>query len=1322
MIGQGRPSSSALVTARAAPLRLRVTRLGRRALAHGATLVVWLCLALTAVAQVDLTGEPLRLRITWGTGQASRWHGRIALDKGSLSDLELLGLNADAAGSIWLEDGVVRVALLSAHQADAIEISAAASKDAKLLIEFSTAAGAAPLRAEVQLAEVRRNPYALPLDNLGNSLRVEIAPHNALRIATDRGVFIFSPGEQFAFELQAVLPDLVAGTSLDIRSTLSPARGKETLWSDEQRLEVPVDGHPTVMLRAPLPAAEGVYRIHVAATRPSGFRERFFPGAAAPLAERSLEIVVLDPRRQDATPTDPWEKMLEIDPSNARWSERLPSWAQVRRIPGLNRGPLGSMRAGTIDHPLGRFVELPPTAPGAEPHWQAYSLPLEAVGAPYLLEIDYPADQEQHFGVSIVEPNAAGVVEGIGRDTGVYVEGLGRSELTQKQTHRLVFWPRTQAPLLLVTNHHPTAPAHFGHVRVSKRKANQLTASQPPGPLPSDRLVAAYLAGPFAAETFGVSAGPSAAGRLNADARNTSDWQSLYESGTRLADYLRYSGYNGAVVSAVADGRSIYPSRMLLSPTWRDTHCAAAGVPEASTTDGFELTLRVFDRDQLALIPAMQFAAPLAELEPLRRGSDPQTSGLEWVGPDGRTWLETQGAKDGLAPYYNLLDLRVQQAMFQVIRELLDRYGHHPALAGLAIQLSGDGYAQLPPLDWGLDDATVGRFERDTRILLAATGPDRFAARHALLTGQHADVWRAWRAARVTQFYDQLAALLRSNNNQRRLLLTTEQSLSHPQLAARIRPNILAESRVDATLLDLGIHRQWLQRVPGIVVCPTRYVEPMVPLPDRAADLELNEAFAAWQVNPASPSAALLYHRPQRLRVTSFAAKSPFKVAGDVEIVSQPLPHGAAVRQPYVATLLNTDPAIVVDGGELLPLGQEDALREVRTILQRLPVTAQVAEVHQQPLLVRTYSEPTGVTLLVVNTCPWRAKAQITLDVSQAATLEPLVGANGKSEAAVVPRRDLAPGKQPWTLSLEPYGVQAVRIAAVDVKVANARADVSDAAKTELAARLTDLAERDLTAPRDYPALTNAGFEPLGGGALPGWQLAGNSQTATADLDGTAPRGGKTCLYFQSRGQFAALESNIFPTPPTGQLAVTVFVRGLDANPRSELRMVLEAERAGHVYRRSAIVGSPAAPATQRTDDPWGRPYAILVNDLPLDSRGKMRIKFELSGPGEVWLDEVKLYDLLFPLSFYANARTEKLEFLQLIHAAQSAYEAGRVTDSVQWLESYWPRFLTAYTPLVERKVAAELPKTGPPPPADQQQQPTPSLGERIKKFMPTWR
>jgi hypothetical protein len=117
-----------------------------------------------------------------------------------------------------------------------------------------------------------------------------------------------------------------------------------------------------------------------------------------------------------------------------------------------------------------------------------------------------------------------------------------------------------------------------------------------------------------------------------------------------------------------------------------------------------------------------------------------------------------------------------------------------------------------------------------------------------------------------------------------------------------------------------------------------------------------------------------------------------------------------------------------------------------------------------------------------------------------------------------------------------------------------------------------------------------------------------------------------------------------------------------------------------------------------------------------------MRVRFELAGRGEVWLDNVKLYDLLFPLKFYPHAQAEIKQFFILIHAAQRAVEAGRIADSVRLLEGYWPRFITAYAPLTQPRIAAEpQPKVEPQsaPPANQDQQPTPSISERIKRFVP---
>jgi hypothetical protein len=1309
MIGQGRPSSSAFACARYMGRKLRRACLGRASI-WAIALAIGSATSLPGIAQDRPEAQPIRLRITWGGGEARRWFGRFGLERGSMSDLVLLGHNADEAGSVWLDEGKVQVASLGQRIQDIIEVTAASGSDATLLFELSHDAMLPRSEIPVALSEVLKEPFEQRLDDRGNSLRVEVVPAQALQVETERDQFIFAPGEQFTLDVTAMIPDAAPGTTLDFRTTLSPARGEGVLWKSDQRLAVPVESPPRLRLSVPLPNEEGAYSVRLAAMRPAGFRDRFF-GTPTPLAERKLDLVVLSEQRPAPGHAAQWETVLEIDPTAPRWWERLPNWTQLRRIPGLNRGPLGSLRASYVETPLGHFIELPPTAPDADPHWQAYSLPLEAAGAPHVLEIEYPAEQEQHLGISIVEPNASGVIEGIGRDGGVYVEGFGRT--AEKATHRIVFWPRTQAPLLLVTNAHPTAAGHFGHIRVRKLKS---------GPLPdaandrsSERLVAAYVARPLLAETFGASKARDP--RREPAQGSGDDWQTIYESATRLAEYVRYGGYNSAVVSSIADGSASYPTSLLM-PTPRNSGGGRSA--DDDPRDALELMFRVFDREGLALLPAVQFASPLPELESLRRRSDPQLSGLEWIGPDGRTWLDARGTSDGLAPYYNLLDSRVQQAVIRAIGEMVARYGKHTSFSGLAVQLSGRGYTQLPPLDWGLDDATIGRFEGDTGIQLAASGPGRFAARRAQLTGEHMAAWRGWRAARVSEFYQQLARVVCDSESGRRLLVTFEEAFAHPQLAARVRPALIGENQVDAALLDAGIDRHALQQVPGLVLCRAQFVGTTQPLCGAAVDLEINHSMAGWhrEPDPAGTPAAVLYHRPQRGRLNSFAAKSPIQVEGELRVVRQSVAHGAIARQPYVTALVDNDARLLLDGGELLPFGSEDALRTVRSIVQRLPAAAAIAEHSAQPVFVRSYAEPQGTTLLVMNACAWPTKAEIALEVPQPTLLEPLVAlANGSK---VTPQaRQLGEGKQSWMLSLEPYAIEAVRIRTPGAKVVAVQAETSDAAKRELSARLADLANRDLTAPHEYRALANPSFESLSGaGPVPGWKTSGD---ATAELDATTPQDGKTCAYFHGRGELAALESDTFPTPPTGQLALTVFARCQDVDPRTEMRIVFAANHDGQEYRRAFIVGG-GQPGSQRLEPQW-RPYAILVNDLPLDDHGRMRVRFELTGPGEIWLDNVKLYDLLCSLGYYPKAQAEIKQFLILLHAAERTVESGRLTDSLRLLEGYWPRFIMAYMPVrpPQQPIAAKRNDNEPasPPPTDEDQEPAPSISERIKRFVP---
>ncbi len=961
--------------------------------------------------------------------------------------------------------------------------------------------------------------------------------------------------------------------------------------------------------------------------------------------ERSFQVVVLDRLPKPAAPDATWRSVLEIDPANPAWSTRLPDWTQLRRLPlGLSRRPIGDVRTSTVTLPTGVYVELPPTPPQGEPHWQAFPLAIESLGTPHLLEIDYPNDQEQHLGISIVEPDAGGRFVTIGRDSGVYVEGLGASERVEKQTHRLVFWPHTNSPLVLVTNLHPTAPARFGHIRVLKRTASTIATEPWSATPPSGRLVAAYLARPVRGQKPAAVA-TAAAGTANNESAD--DWLTLYDGALHLSEYLNYAGYNAAAINVFADGGPLVPRKLLHTERHADIRPIDLDA-DLAPADGLELALRIFDRAGLALIPTLEFTASLPELESLRERTDAQTGGIELVGPGGQSWLAAHPEEPATTARYNLLDDRVQQALLDVAREVIQRYGRHPSFDSLAVRLSGRGYGVLPDLDWGLDDTTIARFERDTGVHLSANGPDRFLLRQQLLTGKYADPWRSWRAARITQFYRQLAELVAASGGKRRLVLTTEDLLVGSEAASKVRPNVIAKPRLDRAMLDMGVDWQALGKLPGVTVLPTRYVDSMAPLVDRALDLSINDGFSAL----AKPSAAaLFYHRPQRHTFASFDAQSPF--AAHAQLLTQSAANGARARQAYVAAFAESDPTLVLDGGDVMPLGQEDSVRNLRAIVKSLPPGPALSVRREHNVTVRSYVDRGQAICVIANECPWHADVALDVVASAATDAVPLVEA--KDGVSSLSNEHFEAGRQTWSLELAPYDVHAVRFNRGRVDVQTIRCRISEAGQKELATRIKELKQRDLTATPPYAVLRNSSFEPVAGQHLPGWKLIGDPQQVSADLDATMPQEGRTCLYLKNTGPgVATIESEAFATPPTGQLVMWLFVRGQNVAPDSELRLEFEVDAASAPIRQFTVLGG-SRPGATPLNTAWGSGYAFQGENLPMDSHGKMRIKFELRGPGEVWIDNVQLFDLLFPFAFYELSEPEKLKLVQMITAADNA-------------------------------------------------------------------
>jgi len=1292
--------------------------------------MLWWCCLFWAVPAAFAHADPsdplaIGLRIAWGGGAEGSerpWRGTIRLTQGSFTKITPLGLEADGPGSQWIEDGVIHVESPSSRAYDAIDVEATAPLDAVCHVVFEAARGAGEKAKEVDvpLKVLAPGTHSSPLDERGNRLFVSRSPGDQLHVRCTRDSLVFSPGESFGFEVEPRCLPVVDESPLRVRAQLWSVAGGQRMWAEER--DAPAAGAGNVTFELKVPDGEGVYNLSIVAAN-TRLGERLGLPWNKPLAERQVQLVVVGPK----TPPGPSNeanalttRALEIDPTSTRWRERL---AGVALLPALRKGPLGSGDAARWDHPkFGQMMQLGPSR-NSEPSWEAYPLPLTSPGQPHVLELEYPSDVPQTMGISLLEPNAAGAVGPIGLDSGVYVSDEEAEETPRLVKHRLVFWPRTKAPLLLITNQRAGASAVYGKLRVltaAHRSFASLSLGRGsveqhalPRALasasPARRLLAAYFDRPLMTENFCAAQAVDPTSHTSLD-----DWTTFYQGGTRLVEYLHYAGMNGAMLTVLADGSTIYPSQ-LLAPTPRyDTGVFFSTGQDVVRKDVLELLFRLFDRDALQLVPAVQFAAPLAQLEPLRRSGE---VGIELVGADGKRWLEKNSAREGLAPHYNPLDPRVQQAIEAVIDELVGRYAGHPSFGGLAVQLSAQGYTQLPPGDWGYDDVTIARFERETGVHVPGSGERRFAERAKFLgkssgAGSAADdphdIWLRWRATSLANFHRRLEKRVAASHKGAKLYLAGATMLDHPVLQRKLRPALPRQVRIEDVLLSIGIDPKAYVGRPSVVLMRPHRIAPAEALAIQGGHLEMNLASDADDVfASALGKAALFYHQPQKMNLPSFDSQRPFGTVHTLTwLVSELSPSAHRNRRRFVHAMAASDVPAMFDGGWLLPLGQEEALGELFSVYRELPI-ADFKNVAQgtQPVTVRRAVVGQDTFVYLVNDSPWPATVAMDLDLPRGCQMAKLGRSLGVGPLVPAGRTSN------WTIAMRPYDMVGVRFSSPAASIVHTHVQLPDGVPVALDRRIQDLVAR-ARALGTLPPLSapeNPGFElPSPGGRIVGWSAAVKDGGAVT-IDRNTKQHGNQSVHLISRGSFVSLTSNPVVPPKTGRLLISASLRVSEVAEAPRVRLAVRARHEGSEFTRFGIIGGSQTAASPLGPQ-WAR-YDFPLDDLPTEGVSDLRVSFELLGAGEVWLDDVQLYDLAFQPN-------ERIELTKIITLAYSRLKAGEVGDCARLLDGYWPQFLVANVPLTQTPiaVAARAARPNPPPPPEPERQ---GPLNRIRGYMP---
>jgi hypothetical protein len=1306
----------------AVPLSIaRCRDLGRSAL-------IVVCMLWTSLVMAD--DVRVRLRVEWGGGPERVWQGSIGLTQGKLFNVAPLGLEADESATIWNEAQRVLVQGRSPRTYDGVDFSIEAPRESMVRLELHGSDEAKPQRIELPLAQLIDEPHNAALDQRGARVLIRRTPGDKLRVQFYRDHLIFAPGETWHVAVEPAISGNAPGSKLRLQSRMLAGDNSQA-WSDDREWTAPAEGEASApaMLAVTMPQQEGVYDLVLQASR-RAITDRI--GLRNVTEERRVQLVVVAPqkpvlRTEPQPPT--FDVLAEIDPAQPAWWDRFAAWpANLPRLPNTRRGPLGNGNLATFDHPLGKLARL--GTGGREPDmaWEAYPLPITRLGQPHIVEVEYPTDAAQTLGLSIVEPNAAGAVIPIGLDSGVYLPPEASDQTPTIERHRLIFWPRTNSPLLLVTNRRHGQSAVYGKIRLLGQKTSMWPTLQriaePIAPLPrasiagnvtTGRQWLAYYDRPLFAENFGA---PQALDANSATTgRTLHDWHTFDTGSRRLTEYLNHVGYSGAIVSVLADGATIYPSRIVEPTSRHDDGVFFASGQDPMRKDVVELLMRHCDREGLRLIPAVQLAAPLKPLENLIRAGGPQAVGVELLGVDGQPWRATHTARQGLAPYYNPLHPQVQEAMLAVIAELVDRYSQHTAFGGVAIQMTADGYAQFPGAEWGLDAMTVARFEQEAGVSLAGHGTQ--TDRAAAVLAQHRPLWLAWRAKQLALWYQRASEYVATRKPGSKLHLLPGDLLNRVELDRDLRPALPKQVTIDQLWAVVGVEPALLRALPHVTLMRPERETPVNSITASAIDLEFNSA-TEWDQEfvDADEPAWLFFHPPLETRLQSFDAKSPFKKTS-MRLVTEASPAGARNRQRFAHALAKHDTTLMADGGWLLPLGQEDEIRDLVASYRGLPATRfETLAPATPPVTIRTFADAERSYLYLVNDSPWKATVTLVVEAPEGCRLDPL-GATRR-----FPPLQGDGERRWWTIDLAPYDVVSGVFSSPQARVSSPTIRLPNQAQEWLDTRIAELWARaaTLNSPTLPQLAPNTDFElsPVGTLTPSDWEIDPRAGSQVK-LDDQQRHGGRYSAHIIAGTFGAELRSRSFAPPATGRLSLSIWLRVNDAEQQSAIRVGVQGELQGRPWTRAATLGSVAGASPLHAT--WTQ-YLLEVPELPSDTVQNLRVVVELVGSGEAWIDDIELMDLDFK-------EAERLELSKIITTIEYQRKAGDLAECLRSLEGYWPRYLRAHVPQADQVLARTLIKSVPasqtqttstPPPAKPTEaEKRNSVLERVKRFLPRW-
>ena len=310
-----------------------------------------------------------------------------------------------------------------------------------------------------------------------------------------------------------------------------------------------------------------------------------------------------------------------------------------------------------------------------------------------------------------------------------------------------------------------------------------------------------------------------------------------------------------------------------------------------------------------------------------------------------------------------------------------------------------------------------------------------------------------------------------------------------PAVQSLLRPTLPNDPNVVDALLQLGLDVDQYSSESRIVFCRPNRVATSSKLSAQSVNINLatsakvDSVFARLQ-----PSASLFHHEAQAMSLPSFDAVSPFGRENTRTVLFAHITESEKYsRQRFVHQLALRDVSCLLDGGWMLPLGQEESVRPLFETLRKLPagpfasLQPKASGFPSQPLVVRSLIQQGLTYVYVVNDSPWPLTAEVDIASPQPCQLINLV-----SNKACPLRR--VEDQLTWDLELQPFDVVAAVLDTDQATVETWRVTVDRNSYAYLRQQVNELTARAGVLARSdrLNVLSNPSFE-AAPDRIPGW-------------------------------------------------------------------------------------------------------------------------------------------------------------------------------------------------------------------------------------------